>query len=321
MPKALVCQGTINPWTSKIIHAWHSTLEGFFECGRLLIQARDDLDHGEFLAMVKKDLPFGPRYAQMLMRVAADPRLTKTKHVSFLPPSPATLYQLSRLDDVTFRRALARGDIHADMDRAAAGALLDKHRRTTRARRAAQQNIGRREISLWLIDPPWPVPGVPYDTLSLDQLWSMRLSPDGNASKNPKWLTVAEASAPCAACAVWAIDDRYASEIEFMMQYDWGFEPLQPWLVWAKPGHGHASQAALLQHEYLIIGAQGGATPVWLPKSVMTFKRASRDHSSKPQGVHKMLERMFPNLKSRMELFARQRIPGWRGWGNQYPAE
>jgi hypothetical protein len=50
-----------NPWTSKIIRAWHSTIDGFVECGRLLAKAKGDLDHGEFLKMVDRDLPFGPR--------------------------------------------------------------------------------------------------------------------------------------------------------------------------------------------------------------------------------------------------------------------
>jgi hypothetical protein len=64
----------------------------------------------------------------MLMRVAADARLTNANSDSYsrLPPSVTTLYMLSRLDDLTFRRALARGDIHPEMDRRTAGSLLFK---------------------------------------------------------------------------------------------------------------------------------------------------------------------------------------------------
>src|SRR4051794_16228364 len=96
--RAVVRQGLANPWTNKILKAWHSTLEGFFECGRLLVRAKADLEHGEFLAMVERDLPFGPRFAQMLMRVANDPKLTNANHASHLPPSVTSLYLLSRLD-------------------------------------------------------------------------------------------------------------------------------------------------------------------------------------------------------------------------------
>jgi hypothetical protein len=62
MGTALVRRATAtapNCWTHKILRAWQATLDGFIECGRLLSAAKKDLDHGEFLAMVDKDLPFG----------------------------------------------------------------------------------------------------------------------------------------------------------------------------------------------------------------------------------------------------------------------
>jgi hypothetical protein len=42
-------------------------------------------------------LPFGDRTARMLMRIAADSRIANRKHVSVLPPSWGTLYQITRV--------------------------------------------------------------------------------------------------------------------------------------------------------------------------------------------------------------------------------
>lgn len=89
--------GTANPWTARIIEAFGRTRDGFFEIGRLLCKAKRDLPHGEFINMIERELPFGRRYANMLMCVANDRRLGE--HASHLPASGATLYELTKLDD------------------------------------------------------------------------------------------------------------------------------------------------------------------------------------------------------------------------------
>lgn len=314
--KALVRQGVANPWTSKILRAWASTIEGFFEVGRLLSKAKSDLGHGEFLAMVERDLPFGPRMAQMLMAVAADPRLNANPG-SLLPPSITTLYLLSRLDDLSFKRALARGDIHPEMDRRAAGSLLHKTQRLLSHRRASEQNV-RPGISLWYVDPPWRPERhrPPYRTMTLDRIRGLRLGSDGKASTKATDLSIAEASASCAACAIWTIDE-YLHEAESLLGA-WGFEFVTPRLIWHKSSHVNAGKAALHAHEYLLIGVKGGAVPTWKPQSVISASRSR--HSEKPEQFRTMLEKMFPLLVDRCELFARKRHDGWTGWGDQLPA-
>jgi Protein of unknown function (DUF3102) len=70
-------------WAGQISAAWRSSIEAIFECGRLLIAAKDALDHGEFTKMVEHDLPFGERTAQRLMVIARDTRLTNPTHARF----------------------------------------------------------------------------------------------------------------------------------------------------------------------------------------------------------------------------------------------
>src|SRR5262245_55434393 len=104
-------------WAAKISAAWRSALDDIIETGALLIEAKAALPHGEFEAMIEAELPFGKRTAQMLMKVAADSRLTNAKHASLLPPSWYTLYELSKLPDDVFAAKLADGTIHPEMQR------------------------------------------------------------------------------------------------------------------------------------------------------------------------------------------------------------
>jgi hypothetical protein len=60
-------------------------------------QRRHPAPHGEFLAMVENDLPFGDRTARRLMAIARDPRISNRTHASILPPSWMTLYELTKL--------------------------------------------------------------------------------------------------------------------------------------------------------------------------------------------------------------------------------
>ncbi len=56
-------------------------------------------------------VPLGIRSAQMLMTVAEHPTLSNTKHVSLLPPSWGTLYELTKLPDKALDNAFRDGVI------------------------------------------------------------------------------------------------------------------------------------------------------------------------------------------------------------------
>src|SRR5690242_14481493 len=107
----------VNQWTAKIQAAWNKTLESIIEVGLLLKAAKADLPHGEFLAMTRRQLPFGPRHAQRLMSIADNPRISNATRVSHLPCSVGTLYQLSKLPPEQFDALLADGKIHPEMRR------------------------------------------------------------------------------------------------------------------------------------------------------------------------------------------------------------
>ena len=57
-----------------------------------------ELPHGEWLKMIRDELPFGKRTAQMLVTVATNDNLQDAyaKHVSLLPAAWGTLYELTK---------------------------------------------------------------------------------------------------------------------------------------------------------------------------------------------------------------------------------
>jgi hypothetical protein len=103
-------------WGRRIAEAWNTTRDSVIECGRLLIEAKNALPHGAWQRMIETTLPFSASTAQRLMKIAGDERLTNPAHTPQLPPSWATLYELSQLDDGTFFHAVTKGLIRPDME-------------------------------------------------------------------------------------------------------------------------------------------------------------------------------------------------------------
>jgi hypothetical protein len=195
-----------------------------------------------------------------------------------------------------------------------------KNRKVERQLLAAEQNIGRGEISLLYVDPPWPLSaGQDYPTLTIDAIRNLRLGPDGWASTNPNDPSVADVLAPCSVIAMCAVD-KFLNEAESIGR-SYGGNLLLPRIILNKRPHTWPGETAMYAHEYLLIFSRGGAQPLWIPNSVWRFSRAGLRHSQKPAELRNKLIRMFPHLTNRLELFARQRVAGWHGWGNQYPAE
>ena len=116
-------------WASKIKTAWQETVANIVETGRLLIEAKAELAHGRFEHMVQRQLPFSPRTARMLMKIAEHPIVSNRKHVSVLPSSWGTLYQLALLPPDFCEDCIENGSIYPKMERKDAAALkppLDK---------------------------------------------------------------------------------------------------------------------------------------------------------------------------------------------------
>lgn len=127
-------------WVSAIRASVGDQVAAFVATGRLLIEAKDALPHGEFEAMVNADLPFKTRAAEMFMAIASNSVLSKAQHVALLPPSWGTLYELSRLPEKRLLAAIESGEVTPEMERGEAQALLPGAKTTiaSPARKAAR---------------------------------------------------------------------------------------------------------------------------------------------------------------------------------------
>jgi len=100
----------------------------------------------------------------------------------------------------------------------------------------------------------------------------------------------------------------------------WGFGYRTSW-VWYKMKHNFGFFGSA-EHELLIIGGRGRATPTCDPKavqaisSVQSIKR--KKHSAKPTEYYSLIERLYPGRRY-LELFSRTHEPrkGWTFWGDE----
>jgi hypothetical protein len=81
---------TAAQWAAVITKAWNKAVQSILETGRLLIEARDKLEYGDFGTMAD-NLPFGRRTAERLIAIASNSILVDATHGSQLPPSWRTL--------------------------------------------------------------------------------------------------------------------------------------------------------------------------------------------------------------------------------------
>lgn len=334
---------------------WHGAAKAILEAGRLLIEAKGALEHGRFRKMIEGQLPFGARTAERLMKIAADPRLSKATHASLLPPSWTTLYELSQVPEDLFAKALADGRINPEMGRSDAQGLLNQARRATRTARILEDAA---PVAM-LPEPVNPDGGPQSGTAvavnedmtechvalagDLDTIAAARRFPiiladppwrlpramgdtDRSIENHYPTMTLAEIAAlplgdlatPAALLAMWVtVPLRYHVQPIFE---GWGFTYVSSW-GWHKPAAGMGYWGRE-NYEDLILCKRGDFPPP-APSDVppAVFDAPAGAHSAKPAEIHDRLERAWPELP-KIELFARLRSdapprPGWAYWGNQ----
>lgn len=138
----------------RITEAWQKQIPAIIETGKLLLDAKkgkNKLEHGQFLIMIERRLPFGRHTAQQLMTIAEHPIIAKRQHAATLPDSdptngdhglhlptsdlanaqhaahlPAswrTLYELTKVDHEVLEEKIKDGTVNRRMERKDAEAL------------------------------------------------------------------------------------------------------------------------------------------------------------------------------------------------------
>ena len=114
-------------YAQRITACPRKSIQSIVECGRLLIAAKDELKHGEFLKMIDNNLPFKRSTAQALMKIASDGRITKYQRAGCLPAHWSTLLKLTQLPDAAFEARIADGTIHSGLERGPAAEMIDSY--------------------------------------------------------------------------------------------------------------------------------------------------------------------------------------------------
>jgi hypothetical protein len=121
-------------FTTRFRNALKKSVEGIIESGRVLIDAKSELQHGQFTNWVVNELRFGVRKegggepdirkAEMLMYLARNEVISNPCHWHAFPPSPRTLWELTQIrPKQRLLDLIASGKINASMTREEAVAL------------------------------------------------------------------------------------------------------------------------------------------------------------------------------------------------------
>jgi hypothetical protein len=117
---------TRESWAARITDAWQRQIPSIFEVGSLLEAAKTELRHGDFVKMVKADLPFSRSTANKLMRIAASDHVRNAESIPHLPAHWAILHGLTLLTAEQFERGIKSGAINTKMKLKDVRALRDE---------------------------------------------------------------------------------------------------------------------------------------------------------------------------------------------------
>lgn len=165
-------------------------------------------------------------------------------------------------------------------------------------------------------DPPWEQPlrnggirkrakgdvarSFPYPTMPLEAICALRVA------------DLAEVG-----CHMWLWTTNAFLEAGFQVMRAWGFKYLAP-IHWIKPsGLGnwviHRTQTLLLGYRERCVFDKRR----YFPNVIQTGDPVR--HSQKPDASYELIESV--SHEPRLEMFARQRRPGWSVWGNEVESD
>jgi len=169
-----------------------------------------------------------------------------------------------------------------------------------------------------------------YHTISADPPWDLReLGYQGYEATGKKWgihagmfydlmttreiggLPVKDLAADNAHLYLWTTHNFIGPAIEIIGK--WGFK-YKSLLVWVKkPGMGMGYHFRYCT-EFLLFGVRGSLRTLVRDQRDF-FESAKIGHSRKPEVAYEIIERCSPG--PRIELFARNKRPGWDSWGKE----
>lgn len=304
-------------YARQISDRWSDAVGSIVSVGGALIEAKGRLSHGAFQDMVRDSLPFGGRTARKLMAVARHPWFKNGLRESVLPPAWSTLYELSRMSEGELDAALSRGLIRPDMDRTDVALL----------RRPARPAPG--EV------PPIEAAGAGYRAILADPSWEYRTWSERGQAKSPSRhyppmtpeeiaaLPVADLAAEDAVLVLWATWP-HLPQAQATIEA-WGFRYVTggSWFKSSRTGRSPAFGTGYVLRnacDPFLVATRGrpetNGSALRNAIEGAAVEGSIREHSRKPDSIYELVETLVPGGPY-VELFARQRRPGWDAWGTE----
>lgn len=176
-----------------------------------------------------------------------------------------------------------------------------------------------------LADPPWLYYGNPNKPQAAGKHYGMMSTLDIMA------LPIANCVERPAALFMWATGPKLPDALEVMRA--WGFHYRGIAYVWVKTsqdgriisGQGTRPTFVKPTTELVLVGSTcktGRPLPLLTEAQgqVVLAPRPGNKHSAKPAVFRERIVELLGDVP-RIELFARERVPGWDAWGNEVPNE
>lgn len=234
--------------------------------------------------------------------------------VATLPPRGKTRETIARACGVSARVIQDAITVH-DAD----PLLLQQVKNGSIAVHQAARRVRRQQRDTNLAPAP-PLPDGPFEIVYADPPWRLG-NPDGPHAPEQHYPTmtleeIASEKIPAADDALlylWAVNSLLPEAIEIIRA--WGFT-YKTYIAWVKDGIGPGVWTRPCC-ELLLLARRGSYPPPDGPdRPANVIQAPRRGHSKKPDQAYQLIERSYPNA-TRIELFARNRRPGWTSWGNQ----
>lgn len=170
----IVDSRTPDQWAALVRADLGQAVAGFIAAGRHLIAAKPQIPHGRWERWVKDEIRISPTQALWLMTIARHEAIANPLRVTDLPPSWATLYELSQLDAPLLEAAIQSGRVYPELERKQARALVIEYKQKAAAvffdvRHGDFRNLSEYgddpikpgSVDVIVTDPPYPAEFLP----------------------------------------------------------------------------------------------------------------------------------------------------------------
>jgi N6-adenosine-specific RNA methylase IME4 len=276
--------------------------------GGELSEAKKALGHGNFGPWLKHHFGWSQPTASRMMQ-AAETFGDKLFKMNNLTIDQSALYLLSskKCDDDTREEMLERA---AAGERITHGLVEDAITNSKVSETLVVTGELSGKVSILLADPPWQYDFAETSNRKIENHYPTALPEDIGTHIEAFDIPIAD---DCV-LFMWATSPKLREAFAVMDAWEFTYKTHA---VWDKErmGMGYWFRG---QHELLMVGTRGKASPPDQEKRCSSVFREKRDskHSKKPVCVYEAIEAMFPNAV-KAEMYQREPREGWVGYGNE----